>query len=224
MIGDTTLTDTIVAGQTGGADIRVGSGSVSGNDNLIGDGSGISGGTGNLLGTTSAPINPLLAPLGDYGGPTPTIALLPGSPAIGAGTGGNGIPTTDQRGYARGSSVDIGAFQDQGFTLTPVAGSTPQSAFAGTTFAEPAGRDRHRQQHQPVHQPGQRRRHYLHRQCRQRRRRHPLGPQGGDPGRHGQRPDLRAGGPSVTATANTVVGSYTVTALASGVGRRSTWF
>ena len=137
MIGDTTLTDTIVAGQTGGADIRVGSGSVSGNNNLIGDGSGISGGTGNLLGTTSTPINPLLAPLGDYGGPTPTMALLPGSPAIGAGISGTGIPTTDQRGYARGSSRRHRRFPDQGFTLTPVAGSTPQSAFAGTTFANP---------------------------------------------------------------------------------------
>src|SRR5262249_27854139 len=38
------------------------------------------GGTGNLN------QDPLLAPLGDYGGPTQTMPLLPGSPAIDAGT------------------------------------------------------------------------------------------------------------------------------------------
>ena len=37
---------------------------------------------GNLVGVA----NPGLAPLGNYGGPTQTIALLPGSPAIDAGT------------------------------------------------------------------------------------------------------------------------------------------
>src|SRR5262249_36838555 len=51
-----------------------------------------------------------LAPLGDYGGPTQTMALLPGSPAIGAGTS-TGAPATDQRGIARGPIVDIGACQ-----------------------------------------------------------------------------------------------------------------
>jgi hypothetical protein len=77
--------------------------------------------------------NPLLAPLGYYGGQAETMALLPGSPAI--GTGDRGLAgTADQRGYARGSSVDIGAYQDQGFTLTAVAGSTPQAAQVGATF------------------------------------------------------------------------------------------
>ena len=51
-----------------------------------------------------------LAPLGDYGGPTPTMALLPGSAAIGAGAAASGV-TTDQRGFALDSPVDIGAFQ-----------------------------------------------------------------------------------------------------------------
>ena len=84
-----------------------------------------------------------LAPLGNYGGPTQTIALLPGSPAIGAGViadyPGTTIPmTTDQRGEPLASpKPDIGAFQSQGFTLTPVAGSTPQSAETGTAFAKP---------------------------------------------------------------------------------------
>ena len=80
--------------------------------------------------------SPLLGTLGDYGGPTATIPLLPGSPAIGMGDLAQ-AGTTDQRGYTRGSSVDIGAFQDQGFVLTPVAGSTPQTATVATAFANP---------------------------------------------------------------------------------------
>ncbi|HXT20473.1 MAG TPA: CSLREA domain-containing protein [Thermoanaerobaculia bacterium] len=39
----------------------------------------------NQVGTAQAPIDPLLAPLGDYGGPTPTHPLLAGSPAIDSG-------------------------------------------------------------------------------------------------------------------------------------------
>src|SRR5262249_15901773 len=62
---------------------------------------------------------PLLGHLGDYGGPTPTMPLLPGSPAIGGGTAA-GAPAKDQRGVARSGHVDIGAFQSEGFTLTPV--------------------------------------------------------------------------------------------------------
>jgi uncharacterized delta-60 repeat protein len=59
--------------------------------------------------------NPLLAPLGDNGGPTPTLALLPGSPAIDTGDD-SACPPTDQRGVSRpqGLSCDIGAFE-----LTP---------------------------------------------------------------------------------------------------------
>jgi hypothetical protein len=69
---------------------------------------------GNLVGG-----NPLLAPLGDNGGPTQTMALLPGSPAIDAGRTGTGIPSTDQRGLPRGARPDIGAFEVQGPTLNP---------------------------------------------------------------------------------------------------------
>jgi hypothetical protein len=97
---------------------------------------GISDGSeGNQIGTPETPINPLLAALGNYGGPTQTIALLPGSPAIGGGTR-VGAPATDQRGLERADRVDIGAFQSQGFTFTPVAGSTPQSAALGATFGK----------------------------------------------------------------------------------------
>jgi predicted outer membrane repeat protein len=83
----------------------------------IGDGSlsGISGGSqGNQVGTADSPIDPLLAPLGYYGGPTQTYALLPGSPALGAGDPST-PQTTDQRGLPRlvNGLADIGAFQTQ---------------------------------------------------------------------------------------------------------------
>ena len=88
-------------------------------------------------GTAQAPIDPLLAVLGAYGGPTATMALLPGSPAIGGGQSGAGVPKADQRGQQRAGRVDIGAFESQGFILTPVAGSTPQLASEGALLANP---------------------------------------------------------------------------------------
>jgi hypothetical protein len=58
--------------------------------------------------------DPKLGPLADNGGPTLTMALLPGSPAINAATA-IGAPTADQRGVTRpqGPGVDIGAFEYQ---------------------------------------------------------------------------------------------------------------
>ena len=60
--------------------------------------------------------DPLLGTFGDNGGPTMTIPLLDGSPAI--DTGNNPLQlATDQRGdgFARsiGGGVDIGAFEVQ---------------------------------------------------------------------------------------------------------------
>ncbi len=119
--GTATLTNTIVAGNSGGD--FWGRVPYSGSHDLVGG-------------------DPLLAPLGNYGGPTQTMALLPGSPAIGAGIAadypGTSTPiTTDQRGEPLAALPDIGAFQSQGFTLTPVAGSTPQTSPIGTPFANP---------------------------------------------------------------------------------------
>ncbi|MFO0960935.1 MAG: choice-of-anchor Q domain-containing protein, partial [Isosphaeraceae bacterium] len=107
--------------------------------NLIGETDGSTGWVASdLTGTADAPIDPLLAPLGDYGGPTWTMALLPGSPAINSGSS-SGTPSTDQRGKPRVGGTDIGAFESQGFTFRPLAGSTPQSTPVGTAFANPLG-------------------------------------------------------------------------------------
>ncbi len=63
--------------------------------------------------------NPLLSPLQNnggvifaYGGAAPSYALLPGSPALNAGTN-VGCPAVDQRGVARphGAHCDIGAYE-----------------------------------------------------------------------------------------------------------------
>jgi hypothetical protein len=83
----------------------------------------------------------VLGTLASNGGPTETIALLPGSPAIGAGSSsipGVTVPTIDQRGVARpANSIDVGAYQDQGFVLTLVPGSSPQTTQIKTAFANP---------------------------------------------------------------------------------------
>lgn len=64
--------------------------------------------------------NPLLGPLANNGGPTQTLALLPGSPAIDHGnTRATGCPTTDQRGMPRpddrgdNGACDMGAYESQ---------------------------------------------------------------------------------------------------------------
>jgi hypothetical protein len=54
--------------------------------------------------------NPLLGELSDNGGPTETIALLPESPALGAGTD---CPATDQRGEPRSDACDLGAIESE---------------------------------------------------------------------------------------------------------------
>ena len=76
---------------------------------------------GNLIGTTPSPIDPLLGPLQDNGGPTLTHALLPGSPAINAGSNPERF-RFDQRGsgFQRviGSAPDMGAWELQETFLT----------------------------------------------------------------------------------------------------------
>ncbi|MGD2180221.1 DUF4347 domain-containing protein [Lusitaniella coriacea] len=140
-----TLGNTIVAGNTATtADPDVGRDNAtraifndSGN-NFIGQDTTGAFTTSTLVGTTANPLDPGIAPLGDYGGTTQTHALLPDSPALNGGSNAliPGGVTTDQRGANRiiGGTVDIGAFESQGFSLTPVAGTTPQSTDVSTAF------------------------------------------------------------------------------------------
>ncbi|MEB3177843.1 MAG: choice-of-anchor Q domain-containing protein [Nostocaceae cyanobacterium] len=138
-LGTVAINNTIVAGNTG-PDVS-GTLSAASSNNLIGIDTGMTGisngSNGNLVGTALAPIDPLLAPLGDYGGPTQTMALLPGSLALNAGTSLAGI-TTDQRGISRpqASAFDIGAFESAGYSLTTTSGSG-QSTTVNTAFANP---------------------------------------------------------------------------------------
>jgi hypothetical protein len=82
---------------------------------LIGDGSGsnlVNGVNGNLVGSANHRLDARLGSLKSHGGSTDTLALLPDSPALGAGAT-DGAPATDQRGVPRvkGDPIDIGAYQ-----------------------------------------------------------------------------------------------------------------
>jgi hypothetical protein len=86
--------------------------------NLIGIIDGSSGWVNSdLLGAANAPLDPLLNPLGDYGGPTLSMTLQAGSPALQAGDPSQVDGDTDQRGFARidptTGLVDIGAVEMQ---------------------------------------------------------------------------------------------------------------
>jgi hypothetical protein len=99
--------------------------------NLIGDGTAGSGfDPTDLVGTFHSPLDPMLGPLQDNGGPTPTMALLAGSPALNAGDPTQ-LGVADQRGVVRSGGVNIGAYQASatGFVLT-----APATATAGTPF------------------------------------------------------------------------------------------
>jgi hypothetical protein len=80
-------------------------------------------------------VDPMLGPLANNGGPTDTLALLAGSPAIDAGGTCTG---TDQRGQSRaqGMTCDAGAFESV-FTAPPVVTSPPPGPVTVTTPAPP---------------------------------------------------------------------------------------
>ena len=93
------------------------------------------GGAGNLIRTITGVTNftdtltgdPLLGSLQNNGGPTQTMALLAGSPAINAGSNPLVAGNTDQRGEMRivSGTVDIGAFELQ-----------PGESFVVPTFSD----------------------------------------------------------------------------------------
>jgi uncharacterized repeat protein (TIGR01451 family) len=88
-------------------------------------------------GTNIITDDPLLGLLGDFGGGTATMPLLPGSPAINAGDPAS-CPGTDQRGVERpqGAGCDVGAYESRGFTLIKLGGDK-QAAPIDTAFAVP---------------------------------------------------------------------------------------
>ncbi len=125
-LGTVTLKNSILANSTTGGDCRLGgSGTATGNNNLIEDAAnacGLSNGVNNnIIG-----VDPLLGALANNGGGTQTLALLAGSLAINAGDSTTCMPT-DQRGYARVGVCDMGAFEygaEPGYSSSPSAGST----------------------------------------------------------------------------------------------------
>jgi CSLREA domain-containing protein len=108
--------NTIMANAANGGNCYVHEGTIGTNtNNLVEDGSC----------STTYSGDPFLAPLADNGGPTQTMALLPGSPAIDTGNAGS-APATDQRGVSRpqGAGVDIGAYELRTCTVTTSADGT----------------------------------------------------------------------------------------------------
>ncbi len=102
---------------------------------------GSTAGSGNKFGTGTLVVvgDPKLGPLLDNGGSSagapadsqiiPTQALLPGSPAFAKGLAGAGIPTSDQRGFARPAKPAIGAYEPQ-----YAANATPNQVFVENLF------------------------------------------------------------------------------------------
>jgi len=148
---DQVVNDTIVGNKatgtgSGGGDVLLGGGVAPVFENtIVADGTALSGpdcsasvtdGGHNLddadgCGFTAAPTGtdlvntaPDLGPLQSNGGPTETMALLAGSPAINAGSN-TGCPATDQRGVPRpqGGTCDIGAYE----SAPPVPGTAGAS-------------------------------------------------------------------------------------------------
>jgi hypothetical protein len=140
------LFNTLLAADTGSGDPvhNITSSDVAGlftsqGHNLVGDGSdgsGFSAGLGDEVGTAASPINALLGTLGANGGPTWTMALLSGSPAINAPKQPHSptVPPLDQRGVPRDAAPDIGAFEASTITSVPtLTAPALQSAWSGSS-------------------------------------------------------------------------------------------
>lgn len=104
--GTLNINNTIVAGNVATTDVNVSGPVPTGSNNL----------------TTG---DPLLAPLGDYGGPAETMPPLPGSPAIEGAVLLGTTPLTDQRGNPRpsGPLPDLGAVEAGSLLLGMLADS-----------------------------------------------------------------------------------------------------
>ena len=82
--------------------------------------------------------NPLLDPAGlqNNGGPTQTVALESGSPAVGHVSNASLCPVQDQRGFLRGVPCDIGAYEHSPTptTTTLTSSADPSSPGEAVTF------------------------------------------------------------------------------------------
>jgi hypothetical protein len=139
--GTLTLANTIDAGNTAGSGPDVYGTATDNGYNLIGNGTGstgvANGVNGNQVGTSASPLNPNLALLANYGGPTQTMLPQPGSPAICA-ISPSTASGTDQRGDPRTTTYGTTTCQDSGAVQTNYALSfTPNpgaSQVAGVPF------------------------------------------------------------------------------------------
>jgi CSLREA domain-containing protein len=134
------LHNSIVYGNTASAGADINGTVDTGTYTIVGNTAGttgiVDGVSGNKVG-----VNPLLSPLGNYGGPTQTYKLLNGSPAMDAGT--NALaPALDQRGLARildsadsdsTATVDLGAVE----VFPTISDLGNQSGSAGTPVVVP---------------------------------------------------------------------------------------
>jgi hypothetical protein len=122
--GSVQIYDSVIANNGADSGPDLSGGSTSHGHNLIGNTSGAWG----FVDSDLLNVNPQLGPLQNNGGPTHTMALLAGSPAINAGDNA-GAPSYDQRGagFPRivGGTIDIGAFES--------------SSVSGKTFVGPGG-------------------------------------------------------------------------------------
>jgi hypothetical protein len=160
--GSVTLENTIIAGNTAANGVGDNAGAPTPGPNV--DGAVNSNGH-NLLGVAAeatgftgtgdqAGANPMLAALADNGGPTRTMALTPGSPAIDAGVAAGA--TFDQRGLPRpvddpgvanaatGDGTDIGAFETEVPCVLSCpadisAPNDPDECGAEVTYTTPSG-------------------------------------------------------------------------------------
>jgi hypothetical protein len=120
--GSLVISDSIVANNDNTNCLAVDAGSITSEGNNIENGTDCGFTSGGDMQNT----DPLLGGLADNGGPTWTMALLPGSPAIdAAGDQACADPTVggiDQRGISRpiGATCDIGAFEAHRYLFLPV--------------------------------------------------------------------------------------------------------
>ncbi len=126
------IANTIVYGN-GTRDIQHGTTNVSSSGyNII----GTKGSATGFLSTDKIGVNPLLGPLQNNGGLTPTHTIMSGSPAINASNPNVAPPVSDQRGYSRvvNGRADIGSFESNfgtssssGNLMAPPSGSSGSS-------------------------------------------------------------------------------------------------